>query len=563
MAMLGVSAFHRDAAAVLLVDGVPVAAAREESFSGELHDAALPLRAARHCLRVAGLVPTDLEQVVFQGKPLRAFERVLVSTLRAFPRSGRPFARGVFQWLGDRLWVRDRLAAELGLPRERVLFVDRARAHAAAAFLTSPFERASVLVLDDIGDWTTTLLAQGEGSEITALAELSFPHSLGMVASAVTQFLGFEPGSDEALVEDLAAWGTPRHAAALGALLPAAADGSFQIDAHAFRFPFDPDQLVGPGLSSALGQRRSSRDPLLASGDDRRHADVAASLQAVLEERALALAHELHRRHPGEHLCVGGALAANARLVARLADDGPFASVFAPAAPGEDGAALGAALMARAASHAGADLRAGARTRAPGPGLGSQPSSTAKGAIRPSTLEPDAVQAALVRRLAAHECLAWARGELPMGSDPGGARLLLSHPDSGVDPLATVRGGTSERVPRYAVPAEQAADWFVLPGDRALHPGAFDPLARSQPGSTLPAAPDGSVRLMPVHRDDDPELHALLLALDAAGHGCVLRAEAFRPRGAPAVRSERDAVAAFERSTLHALLAGPRLYARE
>jgi carbamoyltransferase len=567
MAILGISAFHRDAAAVLLVDGVPVAAAREESFSGEPHDAALPLRAVRHCLRSAGLVPTDLQHVVFQGKPLRTFERVLVSNLRAFPRSARSFSKELFRWLGDRLWVRERLAGELGLERDQVLFLDRARCHAATAFLTSPFEQAAVLVLDDMGDWASVLLAQGEGHELSALGELNFPHSLGLVASAVTQFLGFEPGSDEALVEDLAAWGKPDQAEALGALVPAGQDGSFAVDHQAFRFAFDPDQLAGPELAQALGERRGSRDQLLVDGDDRRHANVAASLQAVLEQRALSLAAELHRRAPCDALCVGGMLAGNARLLARLAADGPFARVFAPAAPGDDGAALGAALLAHSQlsgpdAGSNGEHRNAARTLPPGPGLGAVPVLTAAGKAKPSEVTPDALRDELVRRLAEGEIVGFVQGPLPLGPDPAGARLLLAHPSNGLDPLTTLRGEFPWRLPRYAVPAEQAASLFELPGEGVIYPGAYAPVAQLRTDSELQAAPDGSVRVLPVHAAEHPELHALLLALDAAGMGPILRAEAFRARGASAVRSERDALDVFERSDLEALAANTRIYAR-
>lgn len=548
---------------MLLVDGVPTTAAREEWFSGEAHDGALPLRAIRHCLRSAGLAPTDLTSVVFQGKPLRSFERVLVSSLRAFPRSGRGFSRGLFQWLGHRLWVRERLCSELGLPRERLLFVDRARAHAAAAFLPSPFERAAVLVLDDIGDWTTTLLGSGQGNEITSLVELPFPYSLGLVASAVTQFLGFEPGADEGLVEDLAAWGEPRHAEALGALLPAADDGSFVVDGDAFRFSHDGDQLAGPQLASTLGQRRHSRDALLAHGDDRRHAHVAASLQAVLEQRALGLARELHRRAPADALCVGGFLAGNARLLARLASDGPFAHVFAPAAPGEDGAALGAALLAHAAGTQATVSRAAARTAARGPGLGGPAQLLSREVATQASLSPETLHQDLLTRLAAGACLAWVRGELPLGDDPGATRLLLASAGAGIDPRSALRGEAGFRVPRYAVPAERAEALFELPGDGARHADSLPPLARLRPGTALAAAPDGSVRLLPVHAERDPVLHDLLLHLAREGGPAVLRAEPFRPRGAPVVRSERDALAAWERSTLDALVADNRVHVRQ
>ncbi|HZM00173.1 MAG TPA: carbamoyltransferase N-terminal domain-containing protein, partial [Planctomycetota bacterium] len=191
MRILGLSAFGGESAAALLVDGVPVAAASEERFSGLRRDPAFPRRAVRFCLRQAATDAAGLDWVVFHSKPLRVFERVLLSQLRGFPDGARSFSRSMFLWLGDRLWIKERIADELGLPSGKVLFVEHHRAHAAAAFLPSPFERAAILVATGAAEWPATSLHAGEGSRIEPLDEVRFPHSLCLFLAALAEHLGF------------------------------------------------------------------------------------------------------------------------------------------------------------------------------------------------------------------------------------------------------------------------------------------------------------------------------------------------------------------------------------
>jgi len=256
MRIVGLSAFHRDAAAVLLVDGVPVAAEREEWFTRQARDSGFPRRAARACLAAGGLDARAIDRVVFYEKPLLKFERVLWSQLAAFPRSARSFAETMFVWLGDRVWLKNRIASELEIPAQKVSFCEHQRSHAAAAFLPSPFEEAAILCADDFGEWATTSLAVGRGSQIELLAEQHFPHSLGLVASALAQFLGFEPGLDESKLEALAALGSPRFAREFDELVRAGEGGAFEVDMRRFRFLFDGTRLCDESLVELLGAAR-------------------------------------------------------------------------------------------------------------------------------------------------------------------------------------------------------------------------------------------------------------------------------------------------------------------
>ena len=320
MRILGISAFHRDAAAALLVDGRPVAAVAEATFTRKPFDSAFPSRAIRFCLDHAGIEGRDLDRVVFYEKPLRKFERLLAVQVQAFPRSSRSFAHGVSSWLSDRLWIKSRIARELNVDLVKVVFTEQQVALAANAFYTSPFSSAALLTVDDVGEWATASVGVGRDDGLSVLGEVMFPHSLGLFACAVTQFLGFVPGEEEHKVEALSAYGEPSYAGVLRGLV-VGEGGYFEIDQGPFRFAFDSDCLYRDSLCDLLGPARFSGDPLCIEGTDTRHADIAASLQLVLEERVLALGLRAHELTPSPNLCFAGVLATNRRLNARLLED--------------------------------------------------------------------------------------------------------------------------------------------------------------------------------------------------------------------------------------------------
>src|SRR5258708_848377 len=224
VAILGISAFFHDSAAALVVDGEIVAAAQEERFSRIKHDAALPVEAARFCLEQAGLSIADVDHVVFYEKPLKKFERILVTHLREFPRSFSQFPRSFAGWLGKRLWMKGDLCKQLGCHPDQLLFCEHHLSHAASAFFCSPFERAAVITVDGVGEWATTSIyrasSNASGSNIELLQELHFPHSIGLLYSAITAYLGFEVNEGEYKVMGLSAYGEPPYRPELEKLCP-------------------------------------------------------------------------------------------------------------------------------------------------------------------------------------------------------------------------------------------------------------------------------------------------------------------------------------------------------
>lgn len=562
MKILGLSAFGGESAAALLVDGVPAAAASEERFSGLRRDSSFPRRSVRFCLRQGGLDAAGLDYVAFHEKPLRVFERVLVSQLRGFPRSARTFSRAMFLWLGDRLWIKDRIATELGVPPDRVLFVEHHPAHAAAAFLPSPFERAAILVAAGAGEWASTSLHRGAGSRIEPLDEVRFPHSLGLFLAAMAEHLGFPAGGGEGRLLELSAYGQPTQVDAVRRLLRVADDGSYAIDADAFRFGFDGERLCGPGLERVVGPPRAAGATLRLSGADRADADLAASVRVVLEEALLALLGRLHRSAPEPALCLAGDVVQHPALLGRLLRDGPFSQVFVQPAAGDAGAALGAALAAHAELG-------GARTWRQehcflGEDVLADPGPEAR-----SLRDDEAAVEALLETLLEHGQVGWVRGRFEWGPRTLGHRSLLADPrraEASAAVNASVKRRESFRPFACAVTEEAAAELFELPRG-AEWPLRFQQAAVPARPAALDAAPsvihaDGSARPQVVTTTTDPLLHRLVARFGNETGVPLLLHSGLGLRGAPPVRGESEARALFARSGLPALVVENRLYTR-
>ncbi|MEM7306089.1 MAG: carbamoyltransferase N-terminal domain-containing protein [Planctomycetota bacterium] len=564
MKILGISAFHSNAAAALVVDGRCVAAAQEERFSRLPRDASFPMRAVRHVLAQAGLASEDLDLVVFYEKPLRRFERLLFNQLRHFPAPAGVFSRTMFTWLGDRLWLKNRIGSEIGVPVDRVRFTSHHQAHAASAFFPSPFDQAAVLVADGAGERSTTSLSRGDGTELELLTEIAFPHSLGLFYSAFTQFLGFEPDRDEHLVEALAAHGTPRFEKEVGELLRLADDGSFEVKSDAFRFAFDHEQMFGEELEEIFGKARIPGAPLDLTVDSCPEADLAASVQRRVEDALLGLARELKRRVPADDLCVAGTLGLNQTAMARLLREGPFDNLFVQPAADDAGGALGAALFAWHVEASG-----GERWRQNG-ALGVEPRGDVPeeaSTFASSSELTTAVSAALRDE----ELVGWVRGRSGFGPGSFGQRVCLAIPGAKGDVRDALARGLAPREPFLPLPVlvrtERAAELLDLPEGAAgpLRYGqlAVPATARLRDAAPACVAPDGTVRPRVVSAGDEPELHAVLSEVESRGGPPLLVELELAQRGEPPVRGEAEARDLFERTQLALLVVDDRYYRRD
>src|SRR6058998_3963714 len=285
MDILGISCYFHDAAAALLRDGRLVAAAEEERFTRKKHDYAFPQRAIDFCLRMGGIRGADLDYVVFFEKPFVKFERLLLSSLQTFPRSHRVFREAMITWLGDKLWIKHLIGKRLGIAPGRILFSEHHLSHAASAYFCSPFDAAAVLTVDGVGEWTTASLGLGRGSELRLLKEIRFPHSLGLLYSAFTAFLGFEVNEGEYKVMGMAPYGVPRYMDEISRVVHVQPDGSFWLDMSYFAYHRSAERSYSRKFVELFGAPRDPAEPLQIDhpGSSERFADIAASIQRVTE----------------------------------------------------------------------------------------------------------------------------------------------------------------------------------------------------------------------------------------------------------------------------------------
>jgi carbamoyltransferase len=576
MRILGISAHYHDSAAALVVDGVPVCAVQEERLSRKKNDAAFPINAIEWCLDHAALEPADLDAVVFYERSMLKFERVLTSTLCAFPRSWRAFPHAIKNTLGEKVWVRGIIASQLGIPRSRILFTDHHASHAAAAFLASPSRRAAILTADGVGEWATLTVGTGERradgqTDITLRREIRFPHSLGMLYSTMTAYLGFKVNEDEYKVMGLAAYGRPTMIDQVRRTVRQQSDGSFTLVPEYFEFQTSAARSYSSKFIDLFGQPRDPYDPIdLDSSDGRRFADCAASVQRVLEDILVDIATRLRRETGFPDLCFGGGVALNGVANARLLAEAGFDRVFVPSAPGDAGCALGAALYADRIYFRNPD-----RDVPDHPFWG--PAVDASHLARAAREDGQAVEelgdAPLIERiadeLAADRIVGWMDGACEFGPRALGHRSILAAPhEPGMrDRLNREIKRREEFRPFAPIVTSEAADRFF-----DLPPGAAR-LARYMSG-VFPVRPewrtrlgavthvDGSARVQVLEQDMAPRLHALLEAYGRRTGMPVLLNTSFNVAGEPIVTQALEGYMTYRRCGIDALVGGRTLVSK-
>ncbi|HEY6214992.1 MAG TPA: carbamoyltransferase N-terminal domain-containing protein, partial [Vicinamibacterales bacterium] len=336
--ILGISAYYHDSAACLLRDGGIVAAAQEERFTRRKHDASFPSNAVAYCLREAGIAIDRVDHIAFYEKPLVKFDRLLETSVGVAPRGFRPFLMAMPLWLGEKLWQADQIQEALGTDAD-ILFGNHHESHAASAFYPSPFEEAAVLTIDGVGEWTTSSIGVGRGSDLALRHETHFPHSVGLLYSAFTYFTGFTVNEGEYKVMGLAPYGEPKYVDAIrDHLVDIAEDGSLQLNLENFEFHHGLT-MTGEGFERLFGgPRRAPEQPVT-----QREMDLARSVQVVTEEIMMRMAKTAHRESGLDRLCLAGGVALNCVGNGRILREGPFRHLFIQPASGDAGGALGVA----------------------------------------------------------------------------------------------------------------------------------------------------------------------------------------------------------------------------
>ena len=585
MNILGISCFYHDAAAALLVDGQLVAAAEEERFTRKKHDSDFPRLAIRFCLETAGLTTNDLDYVVFYEKPFVKFERILTTALQCVPRSWRVFGDAMTTWLLDKLWVKNLFRAELGVPNDKILFSEHHLSHAASAFLCSPLDEAAILTVDGVGEWATATFSKGRGSEVHQLREIRFPHSVGLLYSAFTAFLGFEVNEGEYKVMGMAPYGQPRYVDKVWKLLRVNDDGSLWLDMDYFCFhrsvsqtfngkftelfgePRDPDWYFfthGSGYPSYFGEKPGNFNAMAER--NQYYADIAASIQQVTEEIMLTMARALQRDTGLDKLCLAGGVALNSVANGRMIRETPFKEIFVQPAAGDGGGALGAALYAHhcvlgqprqfVMQHAywGKSYGEGAVVDF----------LRRDGIAHAVCRTEDEMFDRVVEHLQAGHVVGWFQDRFEWGPRALGARSIIADPRR-ADMKDIVNTKIKFREPfrpfAPSVLAEQADRFFDLPDAKKHYPARFMLYVvdvKPGQGEVLPAIThvDGTARLQTVHAEHSPLYYRMIERFGQATGVPVVLNTSYNLKGEPIVNTPAEAHSTFMRSGMDALVLG-------
>jgi len=555
MDVLGFNATH-DAACVIVRDGAIRVAVEEERFSRRKHHYGFPERALAHALASEGMEWKTLDAAAFYWNPYRGLLRFGFHFLRSLPRSLRYLRMqpGIFK---DFVMMPGRLRRRYGF-RGRFRFVDHHLAHAASAFYPSPFDSAAILTVDGTGEWTTTWLGRGEGTSIRPLRELGYPHSLGKLYEALTQYLGFRINGGEGKVMGLAPYGQPRFRSEFGRVIRPTGDGFFRLDMRYFRYQLGHPVKYSPALVDLLGPPREPESEVTE-----RHCDVAATLQDVVEERMIGLADALHRLTGEDRLCIAGGVGLNCVANGRVRAESRFKQLFIQPAAYDAGAGLGAALVV--AAEAGDPVRRSLAHAYLGAG---HDAASCRQALERAGLEweePADLAGTAAELLAEGRVVGWHQGRAEFGPRALGNRSILADPRRAEmkDILnAKVKHREGFRPFAPAVLLEEAGNYFE--GCGTATPSPFMLLAFpvvKERRSDVPAVThvDGTARVQTVTREQNPVYHELIRSFGERTGVPVILNTSFNRRGEPMVERPEEAVEVFLGSEMDALALGPCL----
>jgi carbamoyltransferase len=585
MRILGISAFYHDSAAALIEDGRLIAAAQEERFTRKKHDASFPRHAVGYCFDAAGCKLREVDYIVFYDKPFLKFERLLETYVAFAPKGFRSFQMAIPLWLKEKLFQKSLLLKQLrefdrNIVGDKLLFTEHHLSHAASAFFPSPFEKAAVLTMDGVGEWATTSAAIGEGNRLEIFQEIHFPHSLGLLYSALTYYTGFKVNSGEYKVMGLAPYGEPKYAKLiLDNLVDLKPDGSFRLDMAYFDYCTGLT-MTNERFTKLFGQPARGPDQLLTPF----HMDVAASVQAVLDEAVLRLTRNLASTTGMCNLCMAGGVALNCVANGKVLGDGRFENIWVQPAAGDAGGAVGAAFaayhqfMGKPRKVAATDGMSGALL---GPAYCQSEIERrlAHAGARLAVLSEDDMIGTAARALADQLAVGWFQGRMEFGPRSLGARSILGDPRSPTmqkNLNLKVKYRESFRPFAPAVLREDAADWFELDCDspymllvadvregkrRAMtaeEQKLFGIEKLNVSRSEIPAVThiDYSARIQTVEAGTNPMFHRLLTQFKELTGCPVLVNTSFNVRGEPIVCTPEDAFRCFMGNELDILVVG-------
>ncbi|MCI0395264.1 MAG: hypothetical protein L0322_10045 [Chloroflexi bacterium] len=591
MNILGISCYYHDAAAALLVDGVLVAAAEEERFTRKKHDHSFPKNAIQFCLAHAGLAAADLDYVVFYEKPLLKFERILQTTLSTFPRSWAVFRESMVTWFDEKLWIKSQIQNGVDIQPSKILFVEHHLSHAASAMFCSPYREAAVVTIDGVGEWTTATMGQatadwnGQGQNHIELArELRFPHSLGLLYSAFTAFLGFRVNNGEYKVMGMAPYGQPRYLDEVYKVVKVDDDGGVTLNMEYFSFHYSTKNTFNGKFVELFGPpRRPESEFFTASthprkdhphwdeataAQNQKYADIAASIQQVTEEIMLRMAGSAHRLSGSKNLVMAGGVALNSVANGRIMRESPFESLFIQPAAGDSGGAIGAALYAYhvifgkprkfTMEHAywGAEYGEAQMAEAIGAaGFGCEQFN-----------DEDKMLDQAVDTLLQSKVLGWYRGRFEWGPRALGNRSIIADPRrEEIKEIVNTKIKFREPFRPFApvIMEERAGEYFTTPGLDSQYPPRYmlmvSPIAEDKCDKIQAVCHNGTGRMQTVREEWNSGYYNLIKKFDQATGVPVLLNTSYNLRGEPIVNTPQEALNTFAASDIDLLVMGPFL----
>ena len=586
--ILGISAFYHDSAACLVADGGIVAAAQEERFTRRKHDFEFPLHAIEYCLKEGGVKGPDLEYVAFYDKPLIKFERILESHLAYAPRGISSFLKAMPVWLKQKLWLPDVIRKALGGYEGKILFPEHHESHAASAFFPSPFEEAAFITFDGVGEWNTTTYGIGKGNRIEILAEINYPHSLGLLYSAFTYYLGFRVTSGEYKVMGLAPYGEPRYADLIRReLIDIREDGSFKLNMKYF------DYCAGLTMTSRKFHELFGGPPRRPETEIRqKDMDIARSIQAVTEDIMLACARRVHAATGMKYLCLAGGVALNCVGNGIILREGPFDDIWIQPAAGDAGGALGAALYVWHQYRGNPRKVSGKKDFQKSSCLGPEFADREiegfleRGGYPYRKLTPEEIPRVVAKYIADEKVVGWFQGRMEFGPRALGSRSILGDarsPDMQRTMNLKIKFRESFRPFAPTVLRERAADYFEIDREspymllaapvrkeirRALTPEEMQKTGMDRLyviRSRIPAVThlNGSARLQTVSREDNALYYEVIKECERLTGCPVIVNTSFNVRGEPIVCTPEHAYTCFMRTGIDYLVMGSCLLVKE
>jgi carbamoyltransferase len=585
--ILGISAFYHDSAACLVEDGRIVAAAQEERFTRKKHDFSFPTNAIESCLKLGGISGDQLDLVAFYDKPFLKFERILETYLAFVPAGFASFIKAVPLWVKQKLWMKDLIRKELGY-EGKIIFPEHHESHAASAFFPSPFNQAAFLTLDGVGEWATASFGTGKGNSIGILADIRFPHSLGLLYSAFTYYTGFKVNSGEYKVMGLAPYGEPKYKdLILSELMDLKEDGSFKLNMEYF------DYCAGLTMTNSKFHKIFGGPPRMRESRlTQRDMDLARSVQEVTEEVMMRMARHVHERTGEKYLCLAGGVALNCVGNGKILREGPFEDIWIQPAAGDAGGALGAALFTwyqylgneRLADDR-SDFQQGSYL---GPVFenGDIAEYLKANGIPFVELRDDEIPDKVADLIADQKVVGWFQGRMEFGPRALGSRSILGDarsPKMQETINLKIKFRESFRPFAPTVAAEAVGDFFEIdresPYMLLVAPVRQDirrPMSEAESSyfglkklhvvrSSIPAVThvDYSARLQTVNKNDNPLYHRMIARFGEKYGTPVIINTSFNVRGEPIVCSPDDAYKCFMRTNMDYLIMGDYLLEKE